>query len=326
MGAGPGKIETTKAIAESNSKVKEHTPDNACASSSSEPQAPKDEASAEIRRQDSKQRRDRGSGRIHHGAWLGSESDIEQLPIPEAALDDDEEDLEMSKHASIKVEKTMLDPEIEAFLDQAFKKHFLLSELPESDYRELALHMKVKMATANEVIVAQGDPGESVYFIRRGKFSVIQDGKEVSLLGPEDSFGELALLYRTSLPCSIQATEPGELWKMERARFLQCKSRLAASKDEAIEFFKTCGDFRHLSLEDQKALAELCTPKKFEDGTIVISKDEPGEMMYIVIYGKVSSSEDTFEAVDRGVYGKFGSVIGSIGVLYDKPQAGLTLM
>ena len=34
---------------------------------------------------------------------------------------------ETAKHASIEVEKTMLDPEIEAFLDEAFKKHFLLN-------------------------------------------------------------------------------------------------------------------------------------------------------------------------------------------------------
>ena len=68
---------------------------------------------------------------------------------------------------------------------------------------------------------------------RHGTFKLTQDGVPlVKELGPGDSFGELALLY--SVPCSttITASQGGELWKMERQRFLQCKASLSSSQME----------------------------------------------------------------------------------------------
>ncbi|CAJ1447131.1 unnamed protein product, partial [Effrenium voratum] len=228
----------------------------------------------------------------------------------------------VGRRASQHVKPEMLEPELEAFLTEAFQKHFLLKSVPENEYKALSLSMKVKHAVPEEVIVRQGETAESVYFIRRGKFSLVQDDQALShSLGPGDSFGELALLYSVPSSTTIIANEAGELWKMERQRFLECKEKLSSSQiEKALEFFQACQDFRCLKEDDQKSLAAVCTSKTFEDGAIVLRDEEIGECMYIVLSGQVAAGET--EIFDRGSYGKPGSVIGSVGVMYNKQVPG----
>ncbi|OLP82460.1 Sulfate adenylyltransferase [Symbiodinium microadriaticum] len=229
----------------------------------------------------------------------------------------------LGRRASQTVKPEMLDPQLEEFLTKAFQKHFLLKSVPEVECKALSLSMKVKHAVPEEVVVRQGEIVESVYFIRYGSFQMMQDNACLSnVLGPGDSFGELALLYSIPSSTTIVATENGELWKMERQRFLECKEQLSSSQiEKAMEFFQACQDFRYLKEDDQKSLAAVCTSKTFEDGSIVLQDEEVGECMLIVISGQVAAAESTADAFDRVSYGKPGSVIGSVGVLYHKQQA-----
>ncbi|CAE7259532.1 Pkg21D [Symbiodinium pilosum] len=218
----------------------------------------------------------------------------------------------------------MLDPQLEEFLTKAFQKHFLLKSVPEDECKALSLSMKVKHAVPQEVIVRQGETVESVYFIRCFIASPnwVAGAKHVTLLRPGDSFGELALLYSIPSSTTIVAAENGELWKMERQRFLECKEQLSSSQiEKAMEFFQACQDFRYLKEDDQKSLAAVCTSKTFEDGSVVLRDEEVGECMLIVISGQVAAAESTIDAFDRVSYGKPGSVIGSVGVIYNKQQA-----
>ncbi|CAK9013051.1 unnamed protein product, partial [Durusdinium trenchii] len=230
----------------------------------------------------------------------------------------------VGRRASQHVKLEMLDPELESFLTKAFQKHFLLKSVPATEYKALSLSMKVKHAVPGEVIVQQGDTAESVYFIRHGTFVLTQDGVPLlNTLGPGDSFGELALLYSVPSSSTITASESGELWKMERQRFLECKEKLSSSQmEKALEFFQACLDFRSLKEDDQKSLAAVCTSKTFQDGSIVMHEEEIGDGMFIVISGQVGIGDEKADGFDRGPYGKPGSVIGSVGVIYNKKQVG----
>lgn len=231
----------------------------------------------------------------------------------------------VGRRASQSVMPEMLDPELESFLTKAFQKHFLLKSVPDSEYQALSLSMKVKHAVADEVIVSQGDQAESVYFIRHGTSALSQDSVALlKTLGPGDSFGELALLYSVPSSTTITAVGSGELWKLERHRFLECKEKLSSSQmEKALEFFQACQDFRYLKEDDQKSLAAVCTSKSFEDGNPIVMHDEQvGDVMFIVISGQVSVGDEKSDTFDRGSYGKPGSVIGSVGVIYNKEQVG----
>lgn len=75
----------------------------------------------------------------------------------------------------------------------------LLDGVPEEESRRLLSVARRRTFARNEVVFHQGDPAEAMHLIHSGRFAVrlktpIGDATMVALLGPGDSFGELALL------------------------------------------------------------------------------------------------------------------------------------
>lgn len=79
---------------------------------------------------------------------------------------------------------------------------------------------------AEQIIFAQGDPGDAVYYIQKGKvkLTVISgDGKEgvVGLLGKDDFFGEGCLVGQTSHIATASALESSEIIRLPRESMLR---------------------------------------------------------------------------------------------------------
>lgn len=62
------------------------------------------------------------------------------------------------------------------------------------DLRILARHLEVATVPPGTELVTQGDQGETFYLVVAGDLVVHQDGRQTATLGPDDHFGELALL------------------------------------------------------------------------------------------------------------------------------------
>jgi CRP-like cAMP-binding protein len=77
-----------------------------------------------------------------------------------------------------------------------------------------------------EVVLHEGDPGESVHLIRTGRFAVrvstpTGDTATLAVLGPGDEFGELALLGTTNeRTATVVALEEGETLTLSREDFV----------------------------------------------------------------------------------------------------------
>jgi len=80
--------------------------------------------------------------------------------------------------------------------------------------------------TAGEIIFHEGDAGTALYIIEKGEVKIVlgsAEGKEVvlSLLGPGDFFGELALLDGEPRSADAVAMEAAELLILQRQDFLR---------------------------------------------------------------------------------------------------------
>jgi CRP/FNR family transcriptional regulator, cyclic AMP receptor protein len=81
--------------------------------------------------------------------------------------------------------------------------HPILKKLPKEIRNEITQRAEYQTVSAGCMVCRQGDPGDSFFMIRSGTIRIYRKSKEnieteLAVLGPGDSFGEIALL--TALP------------------------------------------------------------------------------------------------------------------------------
>jgi CRP/FNR family cyclic AMP-dependent transcriptional regulator len=99
--------------------------------------------------------------------------------------------------------------------------------VPEEQLRLLTTLVTRRSTTRGSIIMAAGDPTDSLYIILSGRLKVMMsdaDGKEVilSILGPGEFFGEMGLIDDNPRSASVVAIEPCELLAITRRDFKKC--------------------------------------------------------------------------------------------------------
>jgi CRP/FNR family transcriptional regulator, cyclic AMP receptor protein len=103
----------------------------------------------------------------------------------------------------------------------------LFSSFPEEPLRTLATLVTRRSATRGSIIMAAGDPTDSLYIILSGRLKVMMsdaEGKEVilSLLSSGEFFGEMGLIDDSPRSASVVAIEACELLVITRRDFKKC--------------------------------------------------------------------------------------------------------
>ena len=73
---------------------------------------------------------------------------------------------------------------------------------------------------AGEVIFSQGDLGTEMYGIIEGSVELTVEGRRVAGLGPDDVFGEMAIIDSSERMATATATSPTLLAAIDRREFL----------------------------------------------------------------------------------------------------------
>lgn len=116
----------------------------------------------------------------------------------------------------------------------------LLAEVPEDALRALLTIARRRTFTRNEVVFHHGDPADSLHLISKGRFSVriatpIGDTVTLSVRGPGDAFGELALLGTEPVrSATVSALEPAETHSVYRGDFERLRSEHPPVNDVLI--------------------------------------------------------------------------------------------
>jgi CRP-like cAMP-binding protein len=113
----------------------------------------------------------------------------------------------------------------------------LLAGLPEDDIRKLLSIARRRTFDKGEVVFHHDDPAESLHLIVRGRFAArlqtpVGDSVLLDVLGPGQSFGELALLLPDSRrSATVSALEPGETRSVYRDDFSLLQRQHPGVKD-----------------------------------------------------------------------------------------------
>jgi CRP/FNR family transcriptional regulator, cyclic AMP receptor protein len=103
----------------------------------------------------------------------------------------------------------------------------LFASFSEEPLRMLTTVVTRRSVTRGTIIMAAGDPTDSLYIILSGRLKVMMsdaDGKEVilTILGPGEFFGEMGLIDDAPRSASVIAIEPCELLTIARRDFKKC--------------------------------------------------------------------------------------------------------
>ncbi|HUN50782.1 MAG TPA: mechanosensitive ion channel family protein [Candidatus Sulfotelmatobacter sp.] len=97
----------------------------------------------------------------------------------------------------------------------------LFQSLPPSERGSVAALLTRREVAAGDTVVLFGEPGDSMYFIDRGIFSVTRQyanqPEEVSRLGPGEFFGEFAMLTGEPRSATVSALTPATIYELRKS-------------------------------------------------------------------------------------------------------------
>ncbi len=93
---------------------------------------------------------------------------------------------------------------------------FLFQDLPPQARIRVGRILSDRHVGPGEVVVKQGDVGDTLYAVVRGAFSVLIDDREVAVLGEGEHFGDLALVDDSPRSATIKARSYGHLLCIQR--------------------------------------------------------------------------------------------------------------
>src|SRR6266545_5402743 len=107
----------------------------------------------------------------------------------------------------------------------------LLADVPPEDVRQLLAIARRRTFERGEVVFHEGDPGDSLHLIVKGRFAVrittpLGERALIAINGPGGAFGELALVSSEAVrSATVAALEPAETRSVFRDDFAALRKR-----------------------------------------------------------------------------------------------------
>ncbi len=209
----------------------------------------------------------------------------------------------------------------------------LFYDLPRDAFVALTERMDLRIASADEALITEGEGGDTMFIIIQGRVKVCRRAEgatELVLAELQDGafFGEMALLSDAPRTASVVCTEDTMLFSISRELVADMTARYPTVGEVMRRFHKnrlitnllqTSPLFSPFSVRDKKALIERFKSRQVEEGTFLITREKPGEALYVVLSGRC-------EVLDVDRHGhevvlaelKDGDVFGEMSMLWNK--------
>lgn len=135
----------------------------------------------------------------------------------------------------------------------------IFSELNDNTLEKIYESGYLKSYNKNNIILSEEDSGNSMFFIIEGKVKVLRsdDDKEIiiSLLGPGDFFGEMAILDGMGRSATVSALEDSKIFILQRNEFLDLLNShpevsISLLKELSVRLRNATNKIKALSLKD----------------------------------------------------------------------------
>ncbi|HEY6960049.1 MAG TPA: cyclic nucleotide-binding domain-containing protein [Candidatus Limnocylindria bacterium] len=187
----------------------------------------------------------------------------------------------------------------------------------------IASHLSEERVDANTNVVTIGEPGQRFYVVRSGRLEVLDaSGRVIGTLAPGDGFGELALLDHRPRTATVRATEPSELWSLDRGHFerwirerYEIAARIRASAEER-DMLAKLPFFKGLEPAELDRIVPHLKLTRVAAGEAVFREGDPGDRYYVIREGEADVSVGGSLVAHLGP----GSGFGELALLFGKPR------
>lgn len=210
----------------------------------------------------------------------------------------------------------------------------LLSSLSEAAFRRVLKTVVVRRLPAGELVLREGDPGESFFFLVTGELLVFDHDeqgarRELATLGEGAIFGEMALLSAQPRTASVEATTDADLLELTRSSLAALADELAQVADALHKFTRdrliknlmaTSPLFRPFDRPQRVDLLRRFTTHDVGQGMPLINEGEEGRGLFVVLSGevKVEATDAAGAARPLATLGP-GSVFGELALVRGAP-------
>ncbi|KAM9858647.1 cGMP-dependent protein kinase 1 [Aulostomus maculatus] len=177
-------------------------------------------------------------------------------------------------------------------IQAAFLKSDLLKNLDEGEVRAMIMCMHLSTVHPGCRVIQEGTSGANAYVVEEGSLDVTRDGLNVLTLGPEDMFGEAALLYDCTHTCSVSAQTDSKLWVIDRKSYRTVLTQRALSSlYRSSELLSSVPCLQSLPGDVIMKMSDLMEEARYTEGEVILGQGALGDTFYIISKGQVKVTE-----------------------------------
>lgn len=210
----------------------------------------------------------------------------------------------------------------------------LFSELSVEGFERVIDALELRRLDHGEVIVRQGEPGDSFFVITRGMVRIYRENdlgetEELAKLGEGSILGEMAVLAAEPRTASVAAEGGADLLVFKREA-LAAMSEDLPQVGKVLERFATQRMVKNLlasnpffkpfTREQRQALLARFEAHRLPKGTVMVRQNEEGRGIYLILHGGavVTRTETDGSTITLAELGA-GDCFGEIAVLQERP-------
>ena len=208
----------------------------------------------------------------------------------------------------------------------------LLSELSEGAFRRVLSSLIVGRLPGGAVVIRQGEPGTSFFFVAGGEVAVTAsvDGRETELarLHEGSIFGEMALLSSQPRSASVEVVGEADLIEVTRESLSILADELEQVATALHRFTRerllnnlmaTNPLFRPFNRLQRRDLLRRFTSHDVDAGADVIREGEDGRGLFVVVSGEVAVTKSGASGPLPLATLRPGDIVGEIALVRGEP-------
>lgn len=177
----------------------------------------------------------------------------------------------------------------------------LFSDLPKGELSRVMEKIRAKEFAKGMIICHEGDPGDSIFIISRGKVGIFRftpQGKRIPLaqLSQGDFFGEFGFFSGAGRQATVLALEDAGLLEITRKDLEEITREFPRVSQILFNFYKervldnllaSSPLFQAFPPKDREQMRGRFTEEAFSRGDLIIKEGGPGDSFYIIQKGEV---------------------------------------